>query len=856
MVVSRLRYRINLVSRSSLSLHIEESSSSRKRTLYLSTLKELATEKDKPFLEALVRFKKKQSVGAFDTISFNQTDLSFRFALEAIPLFIQTGSFYIEKSHVERQESAKLYWEGEKEEGGAWLSAFLWGEKKLPISDVLFSFYVQGTWVALVQNCLFVVPFDGSLQWLESAKKGSFFLSGSVWHKFLEEEFPVLWKESIEPEEIDVFPRLILHDEMGSFASLEMYYPHLGTIAFEDPCQRIGVKLRRKEEEKKWEKDLIEAGYMPKCVGKSSYYCPGDQVAEALPFLLEIGWDITAYNGKRAVIFSEWDCKIEEEDGEVLLSGSPYLEKAFQAVREGSSWIEYNDRSAWIDQNELKRRYGDLLDEAWEGGTLKCPKSKLSLCLSFVSPDEKSSSPIYQTLRRFSGFDSLESVAPGLNFQADLLGYQKEGLNWLFFLHQNEVGGLLADEMGLGKTVQVLAFFSRLKRDRPALVIVPTSLLYHWAAEVRRFLPAADYFVYAGKERRLSWENGLIVLTSYAVVRQDVELLSSVEFETIVLDESSAIKNQGAQITKAVMQLKAQSRFCLCGTPIENRLDELKSQFSFLMPSLFRFSDSLDVLRRKCRPFLLRRRKNEVHLDLPEKIDQMIWLEMEGEQKRCYEMYQKSAVQRIRPQVERDGPGFHRMEILEAILRLRQICCDPRLVGEEGVGAKIERLKIDIEEWQREGAKVLVFSQFTSMLDQVEELFPKEEWPIGRIDGQKSAEERSLAVEAFQCREGFSLLLLSLKAGGVGLNLTQADAVVLLDPWWNEAVENQAIDRAHRIGRKKSVFIKRYLTPNSIEEKMLSLKESKLKIAQELFDEQAHQKVLSDSEWFNLLLEV
>jgi SNF2 family DNA or RNA helicase len=264
---------------------------------------------------------------------------------------------------------------------------------------------------------------------------------------------------------------------------------------------------------------------------------------------------------------------------------------------------------------------------------------------------------------------------------------------------------------------------------------------------------------------------------------------------------------------------------------MENRPEELGSQFRFLMPDLKLDFSAPDLIRRKIRPFILRRKKEEVHLDLPEKIEQTVWIEMDEQQQAVYDSV-RSGYSGLVKKVEQDGVSQHRMEVLEAILRLRQVCCDPRLIGEGVAGAKIEQLVSDVRELLEENRKVLIFSQFTSMLQMIRKELPEALY----LDGSVEAEKRGELVKSFQEDPNSRLFLLSLKAGGIGLNLTAADTVILFDPWWNDAVERQAIDRAHRIGQKKTVFAKRYIVPNSIEEKMLQIKAKKQHLADQLLD--------------------
>lgn len=568
---------------------------------------------------------------------------------------------------------------------------------------------------------------------------------------------------------LEVFPRLILKDSSGSFANLLMDY---GTelLAFEDFAPTVKGRPRLKKEEQQFEKDLLEAGFMRKTVGDSHYYCPSEKVKEALNLLLDVGWKVQDMRGLPLV-----KLQIREEKGMIAI------------------------RSCIRGMIDPKIQ----MEGVWEGETLYVKKNRISSTLALLGSADWEAN-LLKLAEGLQNGASIETAPPSSLFQGKLLPYQQKGVDWLQFLYTWGFSGLLADEMGLGKTVQVLAFLSRLGTNLPILIVAPTSLLFNWRAEIDRFLP--------GREQ--------ISLISYAALRINEEEMAKQEFEVIVLDESNAIKTAATQTARAACKLKGRFKIALSGTPMENRLDELGSQFHFLLPNLIEKSSDLETVKRRITPFILRRRKEDVELQLPEKIEQIVWIEMDEEQKNLYN------------QVRKEGHGTSRMQILEAILRLRQICCDPRLIGGSLPGAKMEQLIADVKDALEEKRKILIFSQFTSLL----KLIQKEFSEAIVLDGSTSVEKRGELVRKFQEEPEYPLFLLSLKAGGVGLNLTAADYVLLFDPWWNEAVERQAIDRAYRIGQKKSILAKRYLMAGSIEEKMLLLKRKKLEMADRLFD--------------------
>ncbi|MBX7066810.1 MAG: DEAD/DEAH box helicase [Parachlamydiales bacterium] len=571
------------------------------------------------------------------------------------------------------------------------------------------------------------------------------------------------------PEEkpLQAQPRLVLKESSGSFANLWIDY-QVAVIEFHDFSPLVEGKPRLKKEEEAFEKDLIEAGFLKKIVGDSQYFCPKDKVKEAITLLLDVGWQIIDPLGKPV----SKQIAVTEENGRIAIRSS---------------------LRALID-HKLQ------MEGVWEGEVLYLKKNRIA-ALSDLIEGANWDETLLKCAQGFKQGASLKAASVGPGFRGKLLPYQQKGVDWLAFLYEWGFSALLADEMGLGKTVQVLAFLSLLRTNLPVLIVAPTSLLFNWRLEIEKFLPGR-----------------VVELISYAELR--LKDFSQTEYEVIILDESNAIKTASTQTARAAFKLKGKFKICISGTPMENRLDEIWSQFHFLMPGLI--EKNAERIQHQVRPFILRRKKEEVQIDLPEKIEQIAWIEMNEDQKQLYETAKKG--------LRLDGMG--RMEILEAILRLRQIATDPRLVGSPFQGAKIEQLIQDVEEALGEKRKILIFSQFTSMLQLIREQFPKALYLDGTITGDKRGE----LVKAFQEDPDCNLFLLSLKAGGVGLNLTAADYVFLVDPWWNEAVEKQAIDRAHRIGQKNTVIAKRYLTLSSVEEKMLKLKSEKMKAADQLLD--------------------
>jgi superfamily II DNA or RNA helicase len=469
--------------------------------------------------------------------------------------------------------------------------------------------------------------------------------------------------------------------------------------------------------------------------------------------------------------------------------------------------------------------------------------------------------------RKLQNFQGVQSVPVPDNFQADLRPYQQEGLNWLQFLREYKLGGILADDMGLGKTVQTLAHILSEKNsgraDKPSLVIAPTSLMVNWRMEAERFAPNLNVLTLHGPDRKNDFDKipaHDLVLTTYPLLSRDKEALLDNEFHLLVLDEAQNIKNPKAKATQLVHQIKAEHRLCLTGTPMENHLGELWSLCHFLMPGLLGDATSFkqlfrtpiekegdyhrrETLARRIKPFMLRRTKQEVVTELPEKNEILRSVELEGAQLDLYETIRLTMHDKVRKEIASKGMARSQIVILDALLKLRQVCCDPRLVKLDSAkkvksSAKLNLLMDLLPEMVEEGRKILLFSQFTSMLALIEEELAKHKIDYVKLTGQ--TRKRGEAIQAFQ--EGdVPLFLISLKAGGTGLNLTAADTVIHYDPWWNPAVENQATDRAHRIGQDKKVFVYKLITANTVEEKIQELQKRKQEIANALFTGKSNQ---------------
>ena len=458
---------------------------------------------------------------------------------------------------------------------------------------------------------------------------------------------------------------------------------------------------------------------------------------------------------------------------------------------------------------------------------------------------------------------TIPPAAVPATFRGTLRPYQAEGVAWLQFLRAAGLGGVLADDMGLGKTVQTLAHLAveqaEGRLDRPALIVCPTSLVPNWTLEAARFAPGLKVLALHGPARRERFGEIAahdLVLTTYPLLTRDQEVLTAQDWHAVILDEAQTIKNPNAETTQQALRLKAGQRLCLSGTPLQNHLGELWSLFDFLAPGFLgsargfraRYRTPIEKhgdagrqasLARRVRPFLLRRTKDEVAQELPPRTDITESVEMEAGQRAIYESVRLAMHAKVQAAIAERGLARSGIIILDALLKLRQACCDPRLLKLKGArdgkagSAKLERLMEMLQTMLEEGRRVLLFSQFTSMLALIEARL--QAVGIGWLTLTGETTDRATPVRRFQAGE-VPVFLISLKAGGVGLNLTAADTVIHYDPWWNPAVEDQATDRAHRIGQDKRVFVHRLITLGSIEEKMETLKERKRALVASVLD--------------------
>lgn len=513
----------------------------------------------------------------------------------------------------------------------------------------------------------------------------------------------------------------------------------------------------------------------------------------------------------------------------------------------------------------------ELYDDPSNRGSLRLPKQRAATLESLdemwlqkgISVAWHNAQDIFALSEQLRNFEGIERPPMPADVNATMRPYQLDGMAWLGFLAEFRFNGILADDMGLGKTLQALAHLQHERSigrlTQPTLIVAPTSLLGNWQREAARFTPKLRSLIWHGtdrKARKLDLQEVELVITSYALVTRDMEFLSEQGFGCIVLDEAQAIKNPGAKVTQAIKTLTIERRICLTGTPLENHLGELWSQFDFLMPGFlgsrkhfnryFRTpiethgsSERQGRLAELIRPFLLRRRKEQVATELPPKTEIIREVTLEPEQARLYESIRISMEHRVRALLASRGLARSHIEMLDALLKLRQTCCHPGLVKLESARGVNESAKTDLlmsmlDELIDEGKKILLFSQFTEMLGLIEIELNKRGIRYVKLTGR--TRKRDDVIDTFQHGD-VPLFLISLKAGGTGLNLTAADTVIHYDPWWNPAVENQASDRAHRIGQTKPVFIYKLVASNTVEEKIMAMQKNKQQLADQTINQ-------------------
>ena len=630
------------------------------------------------------------------------------------------------------------------------------------------------------------------------------------------------------------------------------------------PEERVYL-VRDTEAEGAAQEKLKDLGLRPAGMGGPALRLSAKSMPRVVRELLHAGWHVEA-EGKafRRPGATKVDVRSGidwfELHGEVEYEGqTASLPALLAALRRGDTMVRLGDGTFGLLPEEWLERFAPLagLGEK-EEDHLRFRRNQAGLldALLMAQPEVHVDELFERMRERLRTFTGVKSAEQPEGFVGTLRDYQCEGLGWMEFLREFGFGGCLADDMGVGKTAQVLATLEMRRAEGlgPSLVVAPKSLMFNWRAESARFTPRLRVLEHTGLERdtALIKEHDL-VLTTYGTMLRDITQLSEIPFDYVVLDEAQAVKNSTTASAKAVRLLKGKHRLALSGTPVENHLGELWSLFEFLNPGMLGEAkvlnmagglarnpgeDARRLLSHALRPFILRRTKQQVARELPEKTEQTIYCELEGPQRKHYDELRQHYRESLLARVQAQGMGKSKMHVLEALLRLRQAACHPGLLDAKRIhepSAKLEVLMDQLGELREEGHKALVFSQFTSLLAIVRARLDAAEIRYEYLDG--STRDRQSHVDAFQNDPGCGLFLISLKAGGLGLNLTAAEYVFLLDPWWNPAVEAQAVDRAHRIGQTRPVFAYRLIARDTVEEKVLELQKTKRDLADAILGE-------------------
>ncbi len=578
----------------------------------------------------------------------------------------------------------------------------------------------------------------------------------------------------------------------------------------------------------------------------------------------------------------DWfDATVEVVFGEQKVS----LIDVKKALSQKQNFVKLDDGSVGLLPEEWIKKYALLIKMGEnKGGKIRLKKYHFSVLDELLNEvdEEELQRELEQKKERLVDIieNDFSNIQPPVQLKATLRPYQQAGFQWLLFLKEAGWGGILADDMGLGKTVQALTLFQHYKNENPEakfLVVCPTTLMYNWENEIKKFTPGLTHFIHHGPKRMATikaFDPYDIIITTYGTMRSDIKVFKEIHFDYALLDESQSIKNPQSQVAKASLLLHAKHRLALSGTPVQNNTFDLFAQMNFLNPGILgsreffmnEFATPIDKfqedevkqqLRKVTYPFLLRRTKEQVAKDLPEKTETILYCEMGDEQRKIYDAYRNMYREQIMGMIEEKGVERSTMHILQGLTRLRQICDSPAILNE---AERFHNYSIKLDELTREitenvgNHKALIFSQFLGMLDLIRKELTARNIPYAYFDGSTSAPDREKAINQFQNNDECRVFLISLKAGGIGLNLTAADYVYIVDPWWNPAVEQQAIDRTHRIGQTKNIFAYRLICKDTIEEKMLTLQERKRALANELVsDDNAFLKRLTKEDIAYLL---
>ncbi|RYZ23271.1 MAG: helicase SNF2 [Chitinophagaceae bacterium] len=563
---------------------------------------------------------------------------------------------------------------------------------------------------------------------------------------------------------------------------------------------------------------------------------------------------------------TDWfDAKVDILFGDQRVS----VAEVKRALANKQQFVQLNDGTLGILPEEWLKKYS-LLFRVGEGkaNSLKLSRYHLSVIDELYENRDETELEIQLEAKyeRIRDHHNIKEVPPPEHLQPILRPYQASGFHWLNYLQEVGWGGILADDMGLGKTVQALSllqhYYDTHNQTMKALVVCPTTLIYNWENEIKKFTPSLAYHIHHGPQRLRdpkAFQFFNVIITTYGTLRSDIKVFTELGLDYAVLDESQAIKNPQSKVAKAAALLPAKHRICMSGTPLQNNTFDIFAQMNFLNPGMlgtmeffrqefaipidkFGEAEQKEHLKKLLYPFILRRTKEQVAKDLPEKTEQVLFCEMEDEQRKIYDAYRNEFRARILGTIEEQGIQKSQFTILQGLMKLRQICDSPAILNEE---ERFENHSIKLDELAREitenigNHKALVFSQFLGMLALIREKLESLGIRYEYFDGSTSAVDREKAIQSFQKDDEVRVFLISLKAGGVGLNLTAADYVYIVDPWWNPAVEQQAIDRTHRIGQTKNIFAYRMICKDTIEDKIMELQEKKRVLARELIADDA-----------------
>jgi superfamily II DNA or RNA helicase len=808
---------------------------------------------------------------------------------EIVPLLAQTGRCVI----IERNErgTRPLTWtEGEPwrfelqvetQDGQVSIDGvFVRGERRINVRDASLVF--RGT--LFVGGDAGPLADDAPLEWIRHLQQFGILVAprdqaDAMLTRILETPAPppMIIPEQLRFDIVSPVPQRILHVAAARESSAQLQADPLFSYEGErvrasdrvvpkfDPNRRVLFR-RNTEAESAALRELEEAGLRKPGRFAEGWKLPAKSLPGVARKLMAAGWQVEAEGrlfrtprSSRMEVASRLDWF--ELQGEVEYDGAAAsLPDVLAAIRRGDHIVQLGDGSYGLLPEDWLARFGRLADfgDTTEQQVRFGRNQALLLDALLASqPEVRIDEEFAEARRRTESFQGVRPADQPPGFVGTLRDYQRDGLGWMHFLASFGLGGCLADDMGVGKTAQVLALLEERRtasdRTAPSLAVVPRSLIFNWKAEAARFTPQLRVQDHTGTDRDVgSLTEYDLVLTTYGTLRRDILHLKEIEFDYVILDEAQAIRNAATDSAKAARLLKSKHRLALTGTPVENSLGDLWSIFEFLNPGMFGSGRAFDalaastrgageegrkILGHMLRPLILRRTKQQVARELPEKTEQTIVCELKPPQRKLYNDLRDYYRSNLLKQIEKHGIAKSKIQVLEALLRLRQAACHPGLIDPKRTSdpsAKVDLLLDRIHEVIAEGHKALVFSQFTSLLSIVRQRLNGVNYEY--LDGK--TRDRQARVEHFQNDEQCQLFLISLKAGGLGLNLTAAEYVFLLDPWWNPAVEAQAIDRAHRIGQTQQVFAYRLIAHDTVEEKVLELQKTKRDLAAAIIGEE------------------